>query len=93
MDGEGRSWTFPVYILNNEFVDRFPLDDDDLPPNGGNPHPFNGDIFPGEPEWVQQWVDEQMIQGASPTEADLEVEHQIVNILNELVVEDDARDD
>ncbi|KAG8055546.1 hypothetical protein GUJ93_ZPchr0001g31645 [Zizania palustris] len=61
MDGDGRSWTFPVYIISNELVDGFPGDEDDLPPNGGNPHPFNGEVFPGEPAWVQQWVDDQMI--------------------------------
>ncbi|KAG8081348.1 hypothetical protein GUJ93_ZPchr0007g6182 [Zizania palustris] len=70
----------------------FPLDEDELPPNGGNPHPFNGDVFPGELEWVQQWVDEQMIQGAFPAEADPEVEPQVVNII-ELVVEEGAWDD
>ncbi|KAG8064894.1 hypothetical protein GUJ93_ZPchr0004g39501 [Zizania palustris] len=64
MDGAGRSWTFPVYMLRNELADRFPLDEDDLPPNGGNPHPFNDDVFPGEPGWVQHWVNEQMLQGA-----------------------------
>ncbi|KAG8070637.1 hypothetical protein GUJ93_ZPchr0006g45812 [Zizania palustris] len=64
MDGEGRSWTFPCYILNNELADGFPGDEDDLPPNGGNPHPFNGEVFQGEPAWVQQWVNEQMWQGA-----------------------------
>ncbi|KAG8091634.1 hypothetical protein GUJ93_ZPchr0012g18941 [Zizania palustris] len=73
-------------------VQWFPLDEDELPPNGGNPHPFNGDVFPGEPEWVQQWVDEQMIQGAFPAEADPEVEPQVVNII-EPVVEEGAWDD
>ncbi|KAG8065205.1 hypothetical protein GUJ93_ZPchr0004g40149 [Zizania palustris] len=64
MNGEGRSWTFPVYILNNELADGFPADEDNLPPDGGNPHPFNGQVFPGEPAWIQQWVDDQMVNGA-----------------------------
>ncbi|KAG8083254.1 hypothetical protein GUJ93_ZPchr0015g6852 [Zizania palustris] len=55
-----RSWTFPVYIINNELADGFPGDEEDLPPNGGNPHPFNGEVYPSEPNWVQQWVDDQM---------------------------------
>ncbi|KAG8056706.1 hypothetical protein GUJ93_ZPchr0002g24321 [Zizania palustris] len=57
----GRSWTFPVYILTHDLADIFPVDEDDLPPNGGNPHPFNGHVFPGELEWVQNWVDEQLL--------------------------------
>lgn len=41
--GEGRSWTVPVYVLNNEFLDIQPGDEDPLPPNNGNPHPFQED--------------------------------------------------
>ncbi|KAG8086273.1 hypothetical protein GUJ93_ZPchr0010g10641 [Zizania palustris] len=62
MEGDGRSWTFPVYILSNEMADVLPGDEDDLPPNGANPHPFDGQVYPGEPAWVQQWVDDQMFQ-------------------------------
>ncbi|KAG8059729.1 hypothetical protein GUJ93_ZPchr0002g23497 [Zizania palustris] len=35
MDGEGRSWTFPVYIIHNELADGFPGDEDELPADGG----------------------------------------------------------
>lgn len=38
--GEGRSWTIPVYILSDEFLDVHPGDEDLTPPNNGNPHPF-----------------------------------------------------
>ncbi|KAG8055945.1 hypothetical protein GUJ93_ZPchr0001g30415 [Zizania palustris] len=66
MDGEGRSWTFPVYIIGNVLADGFPADEDELPPNGGNPHPFNGEVFPGDPNWVQQWVDDQLPHAGFP---------------------------
>ncbi|KAG8054785.1 hypothetical protein GUJ93_ZPchr0001g32488 [Zizania palustris] len=62
MDGEGRSWTFPVYIVSNEIADGLPGDEEDLPPDGGNPHPFDGEVYLGEPAGVQQWVDDQMLQ-------------------------------
>ncbi|KAG8053717.1 hypothetical protein GUJ93_ZPchr0001g30831 [Zizania palustris] len=66
MDGEGRSWTFPVYIIGNVLADGFPADEDELPPNGANPHPFNGEVFPGDPNWVQQWVDDQLPHAGLP---------------------------
>ncbi|KAG8076073.1 hypothetical protein GUJ93_ZPchr0006g44554 [Zizania palustris] len=62
MDGAGRSWTFPVYIVSNELADGLPGDEEDLPPDGGNPHPFDGVVLPGEPVWVQQWVGDQQLQ-------------------------------
>ncbi|KAG8083429.1 hypothetical protein GUJ93_ZPchr0015g6878 [Zizania palustris] len=46
--------------------DGFPADEDELPPNGGNPHPFNGEVFPGDPNWVQQWVDDQLPRAGFP---------------------------
>ncbi|KAG8084837.1 hypothetical protein GUJ93_ZPchr0010g7887 [Zizania palustris] len=46
--------------------DGFPADEDELPPNGGNPHPFNGEVFPGDPNWVQQWVDDQLPHAGFP---------------------------
>ncbi|KAG8047922.1 hypothetical protein GUJ93_ZPchr0008g13968 [Zizania palustris] len=39
-DGVGRSWTFPVYLLNNNFADIVSGDEDPLPTDNGNPHPF-----------------------------------------------------
>ncbi|KAG8058179.1 hypothetical protein GUJ93_ZPchr0002g26518 [Zizania palustris] len=50
-----------LQVLSNELADGFPADEDELPPNDGNPHPFNGEVFPGEPNWVQQWANDQML--------------------------------
>ncbi|KAG8079279.1 hypothetical protein GUJ93_ZPchr0007g5654 [Zizania palustris] len=66
MDGEGRSWTFPVYILSNSLADIFPTDEEDLPAEGGNPHPFNGQLMSDDSAWVQQWVDEQFLHVPNP---------------------------
>ncbi|KAG8093092.1 hypothetical protein GUJ93_ZPchr0012g19630 [Zizania palustris] len=90
MDGAGRSWTFPVFLLQNEFADRFPLDEDDLPPNGGNPHPFNGEVLPGEPEWVQHWADEQLLQGAFPVDLAPEENPHLIHVMDPPAAADDA---
>lgn len=58
LDGVGRSWTVPVYVLNTHFADQIPDDEVPPPPNNGNPHPHEGPVLLEEPEQVAQWADE-----------------------------------
>jgi hypothetical protein len=54
LGGAGRSWTVPVFLLNGNFLDGFPQDEDPVPVDG-NPHPVNGDVQPGNVAGVQGW--------------------------------------
>ncbi|KAG8059217.1 hypothetical protein GUJ93_ZPchr0002g25026 [Zizania palustris] len=51
---------------------------------------LHGEIFSGEPKWVQQWVDEQMVQGAFPAEVEQDEEPHVDHILDEPVEADAA---
>ena len=61
--GAGRSWTVPVYILNGNFPDVFPADEDPVP-FVGEPHPEHPPVVIGanaeEPNW------ENELNGAAP---------------------------
>jgi hypothetical protein len=60
--GMGRSSSVPVYILNGNFPDAFPADEDSVLFDG-EPHPEHGPIFfgphPLEPNWQSE------LQGAA----------------------------
>ncbi|KAG8061174.1 hypothetical protein GUJ93_ZPchr0003g16526 [Zizania palustris] len=68
IDGVGRSWTFSVYLLDNNVADIVPGNEDPLPLDNGNPHPFVGPILPGEAEWFQDWVEEQQWEVPQPVD-------------------------
>jgi hypothetical protein len=59
-DGQGRSWTTPVYIFNSELVHAEPADEEDPPPHNGNPHPFHEPVVPGEENIIQDMADQFM---------------------------------
>lgn len=44
LGGTGRSWSVPVYILNGNFPDAFPADED---PFDGEPHPEHAPVVLG----------------------------------------------
>jgi hypothetical protein len=52
--GMGRSWSVPVFILNGQFPDGFPQDEDPVPFDA-NPHPNNGAINEVNPNAPQGW--------------------------------------
>ena len=53
----GRSWSVPVFILNGQFPDIFPQDEDPVPFDG-NPHPGNGFVNDANPNAPQGWQHE-----------------------------------
>lgn len=75
LDGEGRSWTCPVYMFNSEVLGVAPGDEEDPPPFNGNPHPYHGPIVPGEQELVQHLAD-QAVQQLIPEQQPMQVDPQ-----------------
>jgi hypothetical protein len=57
-DGDGRSWTVPVYVFNSDMVNAGPTNKEDPPANNGDPHPFHGPVVPGEPDFVAHIADQ-----------------------------------
>ncbi|GJN32010.1 hypothetical protein PR202_gb20477 [Eleusine coracana subsp. coracana] len=74
LDGEGRSWTIPVYMFNSEILGAAPADEEDPPQHNGNPHPFQGPVVPGEQHMVEQLADhfiQNMEVADQPMQVDL----------------------
>lgn len=59
----GRSWSVPVYILNDQSPNAFPAEED-LVPFDGEPHPEHGPVGLGANPLEPNWQNEQ--QGATP---------------------------
>ena len=58
LGGNGRSWSVLVFILDGQFPDAFPGDEDHVPV-GGNPHPEQGQVNQAnnvEPNWQHDLV-------------------------------------
>lgn len=53
LGGNGQSWTAAVYILDGQFPDAFPNDEDPVPANG-NPHPIQA-VPVVNPNVPQHW--------------------------------------
>ena len=58
LGGTGRSWAVPVYILNGNFPDAFPADEDPVPFDG-EPHPEHPPVVLGPHAQDPNWENEQ----------------------------------
>jgi hypothetical protein len=63
LGGMGRSWSVPVYILNGQFPDAFP-DEEDPVSGDGEPHPKHPLVVLGDNPQAPNWKQEQ--NGADP---------------------------
>jgi len=61
LGGIGRSWSVPVYIMNGNFPDVIPADEDPVPLDG-EPHPEHGPPVMGANPVFPEWQEEN--QGA-----------------------------
>ena len=55
--GAGRSWSVLVFVLNGQFLDIFPQDEDPVPFDG-NPQPAYGFVNDANPNAPQGWQHE-----------------------------------
>jgi hypothetical protein len=58
LGGTGKSWAVPVYILNGNFPDAFPVDEDPVPIDGEQ-HPEHPPIVLGPHQNDPNWEEEQ----------------------------------
>jgi hypothetical protein len=56
--GMGRSWLVPVYILNGQFPDAFPADEDPIS-GDGEPYPEHPPVVLGANPQAPNWQQEQ----------------------------------
>ena len=54
LGGKGRSWLVPTFLLDGQFPDVFPPDEDPVPSNG-IPNPLHGAVHNINPNVVQGW--------------------------------------
>jgi hypothetical protein len=59
-DGDGHSWTVPIYIFNSGILSAGPFDEGDPPENNGDPHPFHGPVLPSEQQQIARLADQYM---------------------------------
>jgi hypothetical protein len=74
-DGEGRSWTVPVYFFNSDMVNAGPANEEDPLANNRDPHPFHGPVVPGEPDFVAH-IGDQFINNLPQQVVNLQVPDQ-----------------
>ena len=55
LDGNGRSWTAPVFVIGGQFLDAFPPDED-LVPHNGVLHPPHGHVMLANPNVPMHWI-------------------------------------
>jgi hypothetical protein len=88
LDGDGRSWTIPIYVFNSDMVNAGLANEEDPLANNGDPHPFHGPVVPGEPDFVAHIAD-QFINNLPQQVINLQVPDQ-GSQNNSVVAQDDS---